>query len=295
MRIVYYTSGKAGTGRIVRGISVYNGLQRKGVISEFIILSSSNYANIADQFNIPHVEIPFENETIITRTNYPNSVLYKTLLQLKPDILIVDRMWFTLQYFIEELHCRKIFLTIQVHDRFFKIDLPEETIAFNNRQYDRVIAIEPFKCIIKTETINPIIIRNRNEIYDRYTALQKFNLSGSKPVCLIALNFKEGYLEKMKHKYSYLEDEGYDVIYTSNLKGGGIFPMVDYFNAVDLIICAGGYNQFWEVIYFDKETVFETSLPKLAFTDLQWRIDNCQEYYFDENGADQLADIMMNL
>lgn len=294
MRIVYYTSGIPGTGRIVQGMSIYNALRRKNIECEFVIVSSTEHARLADLLDIPHIEIPFEDEFVLTKDNYQNSVLYKTLLELKPDILLVDRMWFTIYHFIDELPCKKIFFSIQVNDRFYRIEMPGGTLCFKNEQYDRVLAIEPFKSVIEMEMINPIIIRNRDEIYERETALKKLNLNGDKPVCIIALNYKEGYFEKLKNKYLYLEKEGYDVIYTSNLAGGGIFPIVDYYNAIDLVICAGGYTQFWEVIYFNKEAVFETSLP-MHFTDLKWRVENCQEHYFDENGADQLVDIIMKM
>jgi len=293
LKIVYYTSGIPGTGRIVQGISIFNALKRRGARNEYVILSNTPQARLADIFNIPHIEIPFEDENILTQNNFQNSILYKTLNELNPDMLIVDRMWFTLYHFIDELPCKKIFISIQVHDRFFTIDLPKGKIKFRNDQYDKVLAIEPFKGCVEMDFINPILIRNKNEIYDKETALNKLELDGTKKVCLIALNYKEGYFEKMKDKYSYLENEGYDVIYTTNIKGGGIFPIVDYFNAIDLIICAAGYTQFWEVIYFNKEAIFET-LP-MHFTDLRWRIRECQEYFFDQNGADQLVDIMMNL
>ncbi len=34
---------------------------------------------------------------------------------------------------------------------------------------------------------------------------------------------------------------------------GGIFPVVNYFNAFDLIICGASYNSFWEAIYLKKK------------------------------------------
>ena len=72
-----------------------------------------------------------------------------------------------------------------------------------------------------------------------------------------------------------------------------LFPEVDYFNAFDMIVCGGGYNQFWEAVYFNKEAIF-CPLP-LTFEDQARRIRECQEYYFEENGADQLVDIIVNM
>ncbi len=83
------------------------------------------------------------------------------------------------------------------------------------------------------------------------------------------------------------------MIHTTNIKGGGIFPIVDYFNAIDLIIGAAGYTQFWEVVYFDKEAILET-FP-LRFSSMKWRLKECSNYSFKENGSDQLVDIMLNI
>ena len=109
MRIVYYTSGVAGTGRIVQGISIGNALERKGIESNYTILSSSPFAYLADIFGIHHVEIPLEDDKALSRESCTASVLHRTLLELDPDVLIVDRLWFTLYNFINELRCRKIF------------------------------------------------------------------------------------------------------------------------------------------------------------------------------------------
>jgi len=293
MKIAYYTSGIPGTGRIVQGISIYNALKRKGVKCNYTIVSSTPLARIADTFAIPHIEIPLEDDKALSRDNYSSSFLYKTLIELSPDILIVDRMWFTLYHFIQKLKCVKIFFSIQVDDRFFAINLADEMITFKPEQYDRILAIEPFKCSIAMDQINPIIIRNRDEIYDKKTALLKLGINGLKKVCLIALNYKEGYFERLKTKYSYLESAGYDIIYTTNVKGGGIFPIVDYYNAIDLVVGAAGYTQFWEVIYFQKEAIFET-FP-LHFSNMKWRLNECQDYSFNENGADQLVNIMLSI
>jgi hypothetical protein len=155
------------------------------------------------------------------------------------------------------------------------------------------LAIEPFQSSISMENINPLIIRNKDEIYDKTTALKKLNIIGQNSVCLISVNANREQIQNLNDKYSYIKDQGYDLVNTSNMAGGGIFPVVDYFNAFDMIICGAGYNQFWEAIYFNKEAVFEPIQG--VFGDQHLRVQNCQEYYFKENGADQLVDIIMNM
>jgi hypothetical protein len=290
LRIIYYTSGISGSGRLVRGIAISNAFKRKKIDCEFIIINSSSFAYLCDQLDIKHIEIPIENEDQLSKEKFANSVLYKTITELNPDILIVDLLWFSVFNFIEKLKCKKIFICHQVDDIFFSPQLLEKKLQFNEKQYDLLLAIEPFDSKIKFKNINPIILRNRDEIFPRKDALIKLNLDPSKDVCLYAFNNRPGDFDKYKKKYSYLENV-YQMVYTSNYSGG-LFPVIDYFNAFDFIVCAAGYNQFWEVIYFKKEAVFE-HVP-LNFSSTERRLEECIDYQFDENGADQLVDIISN-
>ena len=289
MKILFYTSGVAGSGRLVRGIAIGNALKRKKINCDFTILSSSSFAHLCDQLEIKHIEIPIESEEQLSKEQITSSTLYKTITKINPDILIVDLLWFSIYNFIDELNCKKVFICHQVVDNFFTIKMPEKELRFNEKQYDLLLSIEPFRSKIKFKNINPLILRNRDEILSREEALTKLNLDPSKEVCLYAFNNRPGDFDKFRKKYSYLEDV-YQMVYTSNYSGG-LFPVIDYFNAFDFIVCAAGYNQFWEVIYFNKEAVFE-HVP-LNFSSTERRVTECSDYQFDENGADQLVDIIL--
>ncbi|MBN2041128.1 MAG: hypothetical protein JW864_13880 [Spirochaetes bacterium] len=295
MKIIYYTSGTSGVGRLVHGASIFNAFRRQGFNPDFTILSScpSERARVLDVINIPHIEIPKENEPDLLSDNFYDSTLYQTLIELNPDMLIIDRMWFTLYRIIDELTCKKVFICSQVVDKFFRIMLKDNPIVFKPEQYDKLIAIEPFQSIIKMDQVNPLIIRNIDEIKGRNDALSLLGLNGKKKIAFIGVNFKQGYLEGFKKNYSYLEDEDYDVIYSTNINGEGIFPVADFYNAIDLMICSATYNFFWETQYFSKEAIFET-VP-VNFCDQEKRLRECSDYKFTENGADQLVNILMNL
>ena len=60
MRVVYYTSGITGSGRVVRGLSIWNALRRAGVSWEYTILSSAPFAHLAERLGVSHVEVPLE-------------------------------------------------------------------------------------------------------------------------------------------------------------------------------------------------------------------------------------------
>lgn len=238
--------------------------------------------------------MPVEGGRSVLSDDYKSSELYQKLNELKPDILIVDRIWMTLYRMIDDLDCKKVFISSLTDKSFFSIDTPDIQIEFNENQYDKVIAIEPFDVPFNAEQINPLIIRNRNEIFTRETALEKLKLSGEKKICFIGMNFQPGHFEKLKEKYSYMEKEGeYEVIYSTNIYGEGIFPIADYYNAIDLLICPPTYNHFWESRFFNKKAVFE-KVP-VRFCDLDLRINKFSDYTFKENGADQLADILISL
>ena len=290
MNILYYTSGVTGSGRVVRGISIGNALKRNGIDCSYKILSSSSFAFLVDEFN--HIEIPPEKIDSFSNNNYGSSILHRTLIDLKPDILLVDLLWFPLSNFINKLFCKKIFLFRQTDDSFFSIPAADGQLNFRAGDYDQVLAIEPFKSSIKTKSIHPIIIKNKNEIFSRKEAANKLDLDERHKACLLAYNGHPGDFKRVKKTYSYLEDQGYQMVYTTNYEKG-IFPVVDYFNVFDLIVCGAGYNSFWDTIYFKKEAI---SIPTPTKVENQERrIKECQGYSFNENGADQLVNIIMNL
>ena len=292
MKIVYYSSAITGSGHIVIGISISNALKRKGFFAEYTILSSSSFAPLTDRFGIAHKEIPLEDENKLSKKNFSSSSLYKTFLDLRPDVLIVDLSWFMIYHFIEVLPCKKVFLSRQIADRAFHINLPEGRISFKPCDYDLVVKTEPFQSTINMKEINPIVIRNRDEILPIKKALEGLGVNGKRKVCLFAFNGNPGEFERIQRDYTYLEDVGYEMVYTTNYRGG-IFPVVDYFNAVDLVICSAGYNAFWEVIFFEKEAIL---VPvKRRFESQEKRISECQDHTFEKNGADQLVELIEKL
>ncbi len=277
----------------MRGISIGNALKRKKINADFYILSSCPFAYLVDVFGFKHIEIPQEDEKILLSKNYKNSELFKSLNTLKPDILIIDLLWFPLYYFLDKLSCKTIFLWQTMKESFFTIPLPGGSISYKPEMFDLNIAIEPFKGAGPEKQVNPLILRNKNEILSRKEALSKLGLKKENHKnCLLAYNGHSGDFERVKKMYCYLEDEGYDMIYTTNYKGG-IFPIVDYFNAFDLIICGASYNSFWEARFFNKEAIFIPTQTR--FVDTSRLLNEYIDYSFSENGADQLADIISGI
>ncbi len=301
IKVVYYTSGLAGSGRIIKGISIGNGFVRNNIPCDYVVISSCSFGCLAAPFGFHHIGIPYEEARELSRDTYEQSVLYNTIRKLSPDILIVDLQWFSLHQFISDFPCKKVFLCTNlnkpyIQDVFLTIKLPSGTLRFLPSQYDLLVAAEPLPLDLPMKQIDPLIIRNRDEILSENEAGQRLGLTTFKrntgKTCLVALNGKPGDFEEIKKNYSYLEDVGYKMVYSTNYDGG-LFPAADYFNVFDLLITGGGYNSFWESIFFEKETIFVPA-PR-QFEDQKKRIDDNTDYEFKGNGVDQLVELIMNL
>ncbi len=294
MKILFLTSGTTGIGRLVFGISICNAFRRRKEPVDFTVISNAppERGALLDRFGIPHMELPVENHDVLLTDSFRDSKLFTAVADINPDILIVDRVWYATLSLIDELSCKKVFITSRVTDNFFSMELPGETISFQKNKFDRVIGIEPFPNDLIEEYVNPLIIRNRDEIFSRNEALDGLGVTGEKPVAMVAVNFKEGYLEEFKERYRYLEAD-HEVIYTTNIGGGGIFPMADYYNGIDLVASPPTYNTFWEARYFGIRALYHP-VP-VRFCDLEQRVRDLGDYEFDENGADQLAEILLSL
>jgi len=291
VRVVFYTSSTSGVGRLVTGMSIGNALQRRGVPCKYTIVHSSPMGHLAEDFAT--VRVPVETEEELSPARSRKSVLFKTLSKLKPDVLLVNHTWFMVHSFIAGLPGKKLYLSDQAFDGHFRVPLPSGELVFDPGRYDRVIAIEPFDSAVPMERINPLVLRNRDEILPREKALKRLGLDGSKPVALYSLSGRPEYFDQFREKYSYLEGEGYDVVYTGTWSSSWIFPAVDYFNAIDLIVCGAGYNQVWEANFFAKKALFE--LLDVHFSDQRLRLSASENFHFDINGADQLADIIIGI
>ncbi len=275
----------------MRGIAIGNGLARKNADVEYLIVNSSDFGFLCDRSGFMHVEIPIEELHKLSPDNYKLSVLYNVIVDYSPDVLIVDLLWFPLQGFIRELTCKKVLLLRYVDNSFFSIKHAFPALEFIPSYYDDIIAIEPVPYPFKSFTVNPIIIRNKNEILSRHDALRSIGCERGKPLCLVSINGEPGEFEKVKLQYEYLENEGFELVYSTNYNPNSLFPAVDHFNAFDMVVCSAGYNSFWETVYFDMQAIL---VPEIrAFGDQRWRVGNCTTHSFEENGADQLVDYIM--
>lgn len=287
MRVVIYTEGITGVGRLVMAMSAARGLLRAGV-EDVTILCAHDFGHLAETISLPVVRLPFEGPGILATERYTESALYRTLQESAPDMIIVSQAWYTVQRMAQDLSCPVVLLLFGMPPPFFWVPMPDGEMTFQPESFYSIFAAEPYLFHFPTKPLAPLILRNSGEILPRGEAAARLGVDPAKPIALIAQNGNPGEFETLKQTYSYLEDE-YQVVYSSNYRGG-LFPIVDYYNAFDFIVCGAGYSQFWEAIYFEKEALF---IPQpRRFESQAWRVENCQDFCFTENGADQLARII---
>ena len=292
MNILYHTSGATGTGRLVRGLTIATALRRRNIQADFSIVSGSTFGFLAESLGVKHTEIPFEDADLLSEKNFHSSQLFKAITELNPDVLIIDLVWLSLCHMLSELPGKKIFLSRQVNPAYFRARLGSGTVSFDPSWFDMIIRTEPFELPFPSVSIGPMILRNRDEIFSRDGALRKLGLPENERYCLVSHNGEPGEFGRISRDFSYLKDAGYHLTFSSNYHDG-LFPAVDCFNAFDHLVCGAGYNSFWEAVYFGKDATF-VAMPR-RFEDQALRVSTCSGYRFDENGADQLADIIMSL
>jgi hypothetical protein len=294
LRILFYSGGVTGSGHIVLGLSVAAALKRAGAIADFAILSvETPFSDLARRLGISVATIPFEDEVALGPNGWRDSRLFAAIAAYAPDIIIVDQFWFTLEAFIREIPCRKVLLLRQVDPRFFRFVVATDERCFRPIDYALVIKTEPgFELPFEAHAIEPIIIRNRDEILSREAALGDLKLASDARPCLFAFNGNDGEGAQAWKTFSYLEKEGWTIVRSDNRRGG-LFPVVEWFEAFDLLICGAGYSAFWEARYFQKEAFF-VPFPR-HFENQERRIALCSDYNFDTNGADELVKLFQYL
>lgn len=289
VNIVFFTTGK-GSGHAVHAVSIYYALQRAGIAANFSMISDMEYNHIVADL--------FANQVIQMQPNLfmkrdTETELYYAIEQTRPDIFIADGTWLPLLPILDDFRFKKIMLFRQYDDWWFSAPTKKYgLLEFSEDQYTRVFSIEPGFCRAGWEILNPVVILNHDEILPREEARNALGANDDRKLCVVAHNGFEGEFDEISRKANNFH-ETYRVIQTTNRQGRGLFPLVRYYNGIDLIIGAAGYNMFYETRYFD--------IPAHLFPlqrrneDMEWRIETNSNYTFTKNGADELVEIIQGL
>jgi hypothetical protein len=288
MRVVYFSFGE-GSGHIVMAASVFFGFRRAGVDVDFYVLSNSRFAHLAEPF-FNHIYIRSQPELVFSRDR--ESELYLFLRELKPDVLIVDGVWLPFIPILQDFNrTMKVILFRAFPARWFTLQLPNRpSVQFNPHDYDLAVSCEPGFTYPGLADINPMIIRNRDEILPREKAREILGAKDGRKLCVVAHNGYEGEIKKIAENIAGFES-AYDVKILTNEDGAGLFPLADYMNGIDYLIGGAGYNLFYEARYFGIDARL-IPLERKA-EDQLLRIETNSSFCFNDNGADQLVSMIL--
>ena len=272
--------------------SIFFAFKRAGIKTRFVLISDGEFGHLVE----PYFEcIRFHMQPQFFLKRDRETDLYMFLKNLDIDILIVYGIWIPLFPILDDFSFKKIILFRQYEDWWFNLTTKKYgKLEFDPTQYDCTISIEPNFIREGWLSINPDIIRNKDEIKDKEAARKALGAEAGRKVCIVAHNGKEGELGGLETKIGdFKQNREYQVIVTSNRNKRSLFPLADYYNGIDLIIGGAGFNLFYETRYFGIDARFFPQKRKNE--DQLWRVKTNSNYTFHQNGADQLVEIMRNL
>lgn len=294
--MAYLALGATGAGNILPGLALGTACQRLGKNKAHwnYFYFQTALAGVFASFGLgPHHvdESPIDDYFLRPETTH----LFQTLMDSGCSLVVVNQHWFYVQAMIpllQQAGIKVILLLRNTNTVFYQLENPNPRARFQPLVWDAVYGVEPGDFPPGVGMVDPLVLRNPGEILPREIARMALNAKTEKPLCLIAQNGKPEEFQNLVKTYSYLEDEGYEVKTSTNYQGG-LFPMVDYFNGVDLLITGAGYNAYWEAQYFQKDVIF-VPMPR-QFEDQTARVERNADYVFKENGADTLARMLTEM
>lgn len=273
-----------GSGDLVTGLALAEGFRRAGLEVDFTILSNNEFGSLADGI-ARFVRVPVEPHLFLV--NDRRTRLYREIMRIRPDLLIVFGSWVPVLPYLDEIDSSTVLLLRQCNDPWLSLRLPGgQVVPINPEAYDLALSCEPGFLPPGFSPIEPVVIRNRDEILSRDEARSRLGVPEGKRLCVIARNGYDGELEALLDRHSAPGDE-WHVLTMTNRDGSGVFPLADYAAAIDLLISGGGYATFYETRYFGIPAQLE-AFDRNA-EDIGWRLRENAGYEFDVNGADQFV------
>ena len=250
MRVLWCSLLSTGSGHVFIPAAACNALRRRNIDADFRVLHGTEFGWLAQALRLDATRLEHDTAEALLGPNRYETALYRNIEEFAPDVLIVEGSWFVFHELIHDIDAYKVGVFSSMLPGFFHINAAGRELRFDGDGYDRVFATEPFAPPFPAEHLNPVLLRNPEEIFPREESARRLGIDPNRETAFIALNGRPGEFENLKKTYSYLEDE-YQVVYSSNYHGG-IFPALDYYNASDVVVCGGGYSQFWEAVYYKR-------------------------------------------
>jgi len=285
VRIAHFTAGTVGAGHLAHGVAVQRGLARAGFSGDFRIFGPPIDFPAAERFG--YQPVPIDPLQVTNPFEAPDTELARVLADFAPELLVVDMFWAPVMYLLPLPGCVHWLLVRKAPDNWLE---GNEYAPFDPSPYARIIAFEPAEHPHLTDHIEPVVICNPDECRPPDALRTLLAVPDDKRLAVVTHAGAAGELADLQTD----EDVEDTVVARFDLRDAAApFPAAEWLGGADRIYSAAGYNSFWEAKtlgYYDRTrfTAFGRRID-----DQQWRLDACADYVPADNGADQLARMIL--
>lgn len=282
-KIAYFTAGSIGAGHLVRGLAIEKGLRRAGYRGQYEMYGPGIPFVIDAPPN--HTTIEINSSQLRDPTRAKLSEVALILQAYDPDLVIIDMFWVPMIHIMDDLRAECWLLLHKCAPRWLK---GPSFARFDPSRYDRVLATEPLNHPLLPEEIEPIVIFDPDEMEPPGALRQRIDVDDDTHLTVAMHAGMAGEIDTFEAPPS-------GEIFRSDMHTDGdvIFPIAKWLGDADAILSGAGYNVFWEAKwlgYYDRCHLKAFERP---IDDQAWRLETLGDYEMKENGADQLASMIL--
>jgi hypothetical protein len=274
----------------VRGLAIERALGRRGYRGEYAMFGPPLPFAIARRPS--YRTVPIDPRQLLDAKAASTSAAAQALVAYAPDVLLVDLFWAPLVHILPLLPCPAWLLLRKVPPIWF---VGPPGLPFPAEAFARVIAIEPGGVDRATETIDPLVVANPDELRPAGALREALRVRDGQRLEIVHQAGNPGELSAVTAQAGQ-GARTFTLGRDGNDEGTGsdhFFPLCEWLRDADRIVSAAGYNSFWEAHwlgYAERTTFVPFRRP---IDDQGWRVRTCSGVIPARNGADVLARQLM--
>lgn len=285
----------AGGGHLFAGLTLWQAF--RDALAEpfrFTILTDAPFDLPREEESLEVIQIFLEPDKYFTADR--ETVLYQYLVQIDPDILIVDHIWFPLQGILPLIRSRWFIFFRYIFPGWFNPPVFSDgsVHAFDPESYDLAFVIEPGFSVPGCVPVSPSVNTAERHRKDPGIIRDVLRVPKDKKLALVAHIGYSGEAEELIRRADCDPDEY--CLRSLSLRedeSRRLFPLAHYLSGVDLAIGGCGYNFFYETRSYGLAALYT---PQKRPGDEQlWRFAHNRDYSGPFDGARQMVERMLAL
>ena len=286
MRVVFFTAGSHGAGHLVRAAALLRALARSGIDNVTVdVVAPSSSAFLRLVGDAGHA-VEIDAAALRAPATAASSDVATTIARLKPDLVVIDVFWVPLVFV--PLRCPAWLLLRSVPPAW--LVGPKEA-RFDPARYERIFAIEPAPGLERYEAIDPVVVAGPDDGLPRTALAQRLGVDVKQPLQVIVRGGLPSDGDVLTAAARSLNDGPWHSFDLHQLDAP--FPVAPLLVHADRIVAAPGYNTFWESRLLDFDDRVHWVPIKRTLDDANWRARLPTSMRPTRNGADTLAQLLI--